>query len=451
MKQSEKSRRLGLDKLAFLILFLLGLLLAKFMISFRSDFKLSEPVKLKGTGLEVSIPAGDNWKQISNGFKYEKNEFRFACLMQISRDSAITLQWRYFLLPAEKPAPQRLQDKALAVQGIVEFTESNRFGDLEFDYAKIDSNQITLFYGTTALPDGRILTLEVGHKGRGVELAEKIFKALLASAKYQKDNPLAKGAEFLKNFKNSYPASLPPDSYQNYYRIKDTRGSTIGFMANSVKCPENPNKNSLFSSAELLFLNTRLNSYAEMLLFHSDISLTKFDWSIKQSNFLTNREQPIFIQLDSDSFTVNKQSKAESFAFTDTMLPETFFDIAVAAFLKSSFDTVMLDFVLSDGRIAPAIISKSNMPPASVPLAKFAASVELFGTNTIYQKNYFDGEGRMLLAEVQSSFSYKIERVAKADILADFPQWLEKIQQMEQYKPQKAPGQKPPANDEQEL
>ncbi len=442
MMRSEYFRQRGLDKAAFLILLMLGLLTAQLIISFRSGFKLSEPIRLKGTGLEISIPAGVHWKRISNDFKYENNEFRFACLMHISSDSAITMQWRYSLLPTEKTALERFQDEAETIDGNMVSSDSAKFGDFNYDYAKIHSEKITIFCGTTSLPDGRILTLEVGHKGLGIELAEKVFKALLASAKYYEGSPLAEGAEFLKNFKKSYTDFLPPDSSQNYYRVKDIRGNNIGFTANAAKRPANLNKNSSFSSAGVQFVSTRLNSYAEISLFHSDISMTKFDWLVKQSNLLTNREMPVFIQLSDGSLTVNKQGKTENFAFTDTMLPETFFDTAVTAFLRGNSDTIMLDFIISDGRIAPAIISKINIPPALKSTAKFAAGIELLSANTIYQKVYFDGEARPIFAEVQSSFSYKIERASKADILADFPQWTEKIQLMEQYKPSKEPGRK---------
>ena len=45
---------------------------------------------------------------------------------------------------------------------------------------------------------------------------------------------------------------------------------------------------------------------------------------------------------------------------------------------------------------------------------------------------YF-GESKLLSADIQGGLSYRIERTSRADIIADFPQWLDKIQQMEQY------------------
>jgi hypothetical protein len=433
MKNGEKLRQFGLDKIAFLGLFLLGLLLAEILISYRSDFKLSEPIGLKGTGLEVCVPAGDNWKRLSNGFKYENSEFNFACVMQISGDSAISAQWQYFLLPSEKTPLERFQAETVLIKGHIESTGSDKIGDLKFDYAKIDSNQITLFCGTTTLPDGRILALEVGQKGLGTDLAEKIFKALSASIKYQSDNSVAKGAKFLKDFKTSYLTMLPRGGWQNYYRLKDARGSTIGFTSNSISYSADSNENSAIFSADLLLLSSGFNAYAEQSIFYSDVSLGKFDWTVKQGSLLTNRELPTHIQLNDSNLTVEKQNITEKFTFTDTILPETFFDLAVASFLKSNFDTVMFEILISSGKIAPVIISRINTPQTSVLPAESAAGVEIFGTNTTNQKMFFDGQGGLLSAEIQGSLSYRLERAARADILADFPQWFDKIQQMEQY------------------
>jgi hypothetical protein len=428
----EKLRRIGLDKAAFLVLLVLGLVLAKFMISYGSKLEISQPLALKGTGLEVSAPFGDSWKRLSNGFKYENNAFNFTCLMQISGSSAITVQWQYSLLPATKTVPERLQAEAENAKGRIESSESGKFGDYNFDYAKIVSEKVTVFYGTTVLPDGRILILEVGQSGQGADLADKIFKNLLASVKYNPDNPAVKGAEFLETFKASLGTLLTQGTSRNYYRLKDTRGGSIGFATDSIGYWPDANENSAISAAGLLFLSSGFNAYAEQSIFYSNISLSKFDWIVKQGNLLTNREVPIHIQLNDQLLTVQKQTIAEKLGYTGSMLPDPFFDLVVEAFLKSNFDSVMFDMVLSEGKIAPVILSRIKSPETSVLPAESAANVEIFATNTINQKMYF-GEDKLLSADVQGGLSYRIERASRADIIADFPQWLDKIQQMEQY------------------
>jgi len=434
MANDEKLRRLGLDKAAFFGLLLLGMLLAKLLISSRTDFKLSEPVGLKGTGLTVSVPAGNSWKQLSAGFKYEDNEFRLASLMQINSDSAVSLQWRYFLQPSKKDASQQFEAMAALVQGKIESAKSEKFGDFTFDYAQIISEKAVILCGTTVLPDGRILTLEVAHKGLGGDLADKVFKALLASVKYLPDSPLANGTEFMKNFKASYPTLWPRQGHQNYYRIKDTRGNTIGFSTDTISYSADSNDDSAVTFAGISFISSSYNTYAEQTVLYSDISLSRFDWTIKQGNLLTNRQQPTHIQLDdANLLTVQKNDAIDKFYFTDSMVPDVFLDRVVAEFLKSKFDTVMLEIILSDGKITPVIISRIKTSETSVLPAQSAAQVEFFGAYTVHQKMYFDGQNGLLSAEIQGSFSYRLERTTRADILADYPQWLDKIQQMEQY------------------
>ncbi len=436
MANNEKLRQLGLDKAAFLGLLVLGLIWAEFITFSRSDFKLSEPLAIKGTGIEVSIPSGDGWKRLSNNFKYEDNEFNLVCQMQIGNDSLILAQWRYFTLPLEKTPSERFKIKANSLSGSVKSEGSGKFGDFTFDYAKVVSEKTpaVLFCGTTVLPDGRTITLEVAQRGQGVDLAEKIFKSLLASVKYHPDNPVVNGAELLKKLKASLPAMLSRQGYQNYYRIKDAHGTIVGFTTDTIISPADSNADSAVFAAGLLFVSPAFSAFAEQSLFYSDISISRFDWTIKHGNLLTNRQQPTQISLDgSKVLTVQKQNTVEKVHSTDTMIPDIFLDLTVAEFLKSDFDTVMLEVILSDGKIAPVIFSRINSPETSVLPAESAAGVELFGSNTVYQKMYFDGEGKLLSADIQGSLSYRIERTTKTAILADFPQWLEKIQQIEQY------------------
>ncbi|MFA5291581.1 MAG: hypothetical protein WC496_00950 [Phycisphaerae bacterium] len=438
MANNEKLRRWGLDKAAFFGLLLLGLLLAKLLISSRTDFKLSEPVGVKGTGLTVSVPADGGWKSLSDSFKYEDNEFRLASLMQINSNSAISLRWRYLLQPSQEGASQQFEAMAASVQGKIESVKSEKFGDFTFDYAQISSEKAVVLCGTTVLPDGKVITLEVAHKGLGGDLAEKIFKALLASVKYLPDNPLTKGVEFLKNFKASYSEILPRQGHRDYYHIKDTRGNTIGFSTDSISYSADSNDDSAVTFAGISFISSSYNTYTEQTVFHSDISLRRFDWTIKQGSLLTNRQQPTHIQLDDENvLTVQKNDVINKFYFTDSMVPDVIFDRVVAEFLKSKFDTVMLEIILSDGKIAPVILSRIKTSETSVLPAQSAAQVEFFGAYTVHQKMYFDGQKGLLSAEIQGSFSYRLERTTRADILADFPQWLDKIQMMEQYQMKK--------------
>jgi hypothetical protein len=445
MTDSEKSKRFGLDKVALFLLLLAGFFFAKLIISSRTNFKLSEPVALQGSGLAVSVPAGGGFKQLSDGFQYEGNEFRLSCVLQISSDAAVSMHWRYFLLPFKKTVSERFQAQALAVAGSIEKTDSKQFGQFTFDYARIfsEKNATLLFCGITQLPDGRILTLEVAQKGQNIDLAEKIFNSLAASVIFTPDNPLAKGGKLLNNFRQQALADIvQKKARQNYYYIKNYTDQSLGFItdATSLKT-DSPDTNSLVA-VNLYFIHSGINSLAEQSLFRSEPNLQSFKWMSRQSSLLINRDLNTSIELDrqgvitvqtSASSAEPERNIIQNFIFTSTMLPEVLFDIFIESFLQSSFDSVMVDTLLSDGRITPVIITRAKPQKTAQPNAASAVEAIFFDSSTSYQTTYFDSDGKILLSEVHGKISYKLEKTERDRLITDFPQWLEKIQQIEQY------------------
>ena len=445
MTDSEKLRRFGLDKVALFLLLLAGFFFAKLIISSRTNFKLSEPVALQGSGLAVSVPAGGGFKQLSDGFQYEGNEFRLSCVLQISSDAAVSMHWRYFLLPFKKTVSERFQAQALAIAGGIEKTDSKQFGQFTFDYARIfsEKNATLLFCGITQLPDGRILTLEVAQKGQNIDLAEKIFNSLAASVIFTPDNPLAKGGKLLNNFRQQALADIvQKKARQNYYYIKNYTDQSLGFITDAISLKtDSPDTNSLVA-VNLYFIHSGINSLAEQSLFRSEPNLQSFKWMSRQSSLLINRDLNTSIELDRQGVITVQTSASpaeperniiQNFIFTSTMLPEVLFDIFIESFLQSSFDSVMVDTLLSDGRITPVIITRAEPKKTAQPNAASAVEAIIFDSSTSYQTTYFDSDGKILLSEMHGKISYKLERTERDRLITDFPQWLEKIQQIEQY------------------
>jgi hypothetical protein len=440
MSKGEKLRRFGADKVAFLILLIIGLLIAQYVVSSRSALELSDSINLKGSGLTVSLPVKNNWKRTTSDFVFTENEFRIGAQLQISNDSAITVIWRYSILPVKVAPAERFAQFANAVNGKIITSGSNKYGHFTWDYATIVGEGGQLMIGTTVLPNDRVLTLQVAQKGTGSELAEKVFKALLASAKYLDDNAYAKGLNFLNEFKNSYLPSLPltelnGQNLVDFFRIKDSAGNSVGFTTDSLTYTSEPNDSYNFTLSSLFFYSPSFKTIAEQSFFRSDTTLTIFDWAVKEGNQLANRQDLTHLQLDKNKIvTIERSGRIEQLPFTNIMMPESLFDFVVADFLKSNFDALYLEILVADGSIAPVMLSRIKSNETAALPERSAAQAEFFGSFAANLKMYYDGSGRLVSSELQGSLSYRRERTTKASIFADFPQWLSKIEQIEQYR-----------------
>ncbi len=441
MTDSEKLRRFGFDKIALLVLLLVGFLFAELIVLSQSRFKLSKPVSLPGCGLAVSVPAGGGFSRLSDGFRYNDNEFRLTC---IRSDAAMSINWRYFIVPFEKTVDEKFHAQASDMKGVIEKTGSEKLGQFTFDYARIFSEKkaTLLFSGIVLLPDGRTLSLEVAQKGRNIDPAEKIFRSLAASATFTPASPLADGRELLDNFRLKTLADIfQKNTRQNYYYIKDYTGRNLGFITDAISLKNNRRDANSLTAVSLYFIHSGINSFAERSLFHSEPNLRSFRWVSQQSNLLINRDLTTSLKLDQQGMitvltsatSVPQKNIMQKFAFTSTMLPEILFNAFIEGFQQSSFNSVMVDLILSDSRITPALLTRARPQEDAEPNAAPAVEIAFFGTDTSEQTTYFDSDGKISLSEARGKLSYKLEKTQRDLLVADFPAWLEKLEVIEQY------------------
>jgi hypothetical protein len=436
MSDSEKIKRFGLDKIGFLILLLAGVFCAKLLVSSRTNFKLSKPVHLEGTGVSAAIPRGGGFVQISEGFRYGDNEFRLGSVLNAGQGTGISAHWRYFLLPTE----QKFAEDANSLGGVVEYSISKQFGQLTFECTKIvAAKTATVFLtGTTVLPDGRTLMLEVEQAGQDINMADKVFNSVIASATFEARNLLDDGIKFLENFRQTdFAESAAAKAGQNYYYIEDFTGKKLGFSTDAVGVVADSAKVDSVIAATLYFLQSGMISRAEQDLFAGEPNIRTFKWGNRQSDLLINREIPTTIKLDeTGTITIQKRTGVQNFANSRSMLPEILFDCAIGSFLRSSENAVMLDMIVSDGIIRPIIIKKVKAEANKFPELNITKAVEvkIFGPGANAQTIYFNDANEMLLSETRGEKSaYRLKKTEKEKIIADFPEWTEKIEQIKEY------------------
>jgi len=439
MTDIEKTKRLGLDKIAFFLLLVAGVFCAKLVVSSRTSFELSKPVQLEGTGLSVIIPQGGGFQQISDGFSYEDNEFRLGTVLRAGREATVKVYWRYFLLPIEQAAPGIFAEDANTLGGVVEYSNTKQFGQLTFDCAKIvvANTATVLLIGATVLPDGRTLTLEVAQGGRDFNIADEVFNSIIASATFKSKSPLADGIKFLENFRQKDFADIvEKKAGQNCYYIEDFTDKKLGFSTDAVGVVADSSKVNSAIVAKLHFFQSGMIARAEQELFAGEPNMHTFKWGNRQSDILINREIPATVKLDETGMiTIQKRTGMQNFAIGRSMLPEIIFDCAVESFLRSGFDSVMLDMIVSDGTIRPIIIKRAKVEADKFPQLNATEAVEIkfFGSGADAQTVYLNDSGEILMSEMHGGVSCRFRKTEKENIIADFPEWAEKIEQIKGY------------------
>ena len=74
MNETYESKKYGIDKIAFLGLFILSILIAQLIVKSNSKILFSEPIELAHSGLSLSVPLGRGW-QSDGQWKYEEGAF----------------------------------------------------------------------------------------------------------------------------------------------------------------------------------------------------------------------------------------------------------------------------------------------------------------------------------------------------------------------------------------
>lgn len=99
-----------------------------------------------------------------------------------------------YLLSAETATPRvRFEQRASAINAVVKQTNQTHIDTLTIDWARIEIPELhlSIFFGTSRLPGNHQIDIEVGQTAGEVELAERIFKRIIESLKFE-DVPMVR-------------------------------------------------------------------------------------------------------------------------------------------------------------------------------------------------------------------------------------------------------------------
>lgn len=437
------------SELALLGVFTLGLLMSFMLVSFRKRITLTEPIELPFGSVSVSIPQGNGWQGYTswNYSQFHTNMYVLRSEFQ-SQNSKVIVHWQYKLATGQTDF-----DEAVKQFGIETGTKSSAQGKIKTgDYSLLwafmsDSNMAEgLYYAWAKLPGGRTVDLIVS-AAADPELAERVFKAVAASLSVTDDSRQIDGIKFVRQLKNRGVANLlkreTDNSFDRMYLIRKRGGNDVGEAEDAYSgfVAERFGFSGNFSgagiNAESLFLISREKGRKGESSFKCDDNLNSFHWQNDQST----EGRPMLASIEiaySDGqmkwFNLNLSDyvsqKNNVFYPNESAWPEILLDSFAAQFLDSNSSELIIDIIVSNGRIVPAKVSMIDRQDASETFdgAEYVVKFTLFDRSVNFQEVYFDRNKSIIGRVEKSTETFVLERTDLRQLYMHFDEWQSHIE-----------------------
>jgi hypothetical protein len=449
MNDTHEIKKIEYDKIALLGLFITALLVARLVVVFKSRISLSDPVRLSQTGLSVSMPVGQSW-QSDRQWQYQENMFSLSSLFPLGSDRPTIWASCRYLLSAEPATPQmRFEQRASEIDAVVAQTNQTQTDTLTIDWARIDKPelQFNMFFGTARLPDNRQLDIEVNQIAGDGELAERIFKRIVAGLEFEDNQLLKAGAEIVAEIKSRGLAGfLDNRNRQAYFLIKDAKRRTIGFTmdvlvdsgtdGSATGVPGTATGTQPNIRAAGLFYIRGQGTLEQGTSFQCSNSLDEFVYKSETKGRMVSSGTETILDR-TGVITVRKfQAKPpgagpdeKSYRLGPAAIPDVFLDQLLMQMLESGKSQIVIDIIEAGGKIIPTLISAievANDMTADEDAA-YAFMLELLDGREFSEKMYLNDQKQVYLRLARQDNIYILERVGVESIVREFPEHAEHI------------------------
>jgi len=394
MARFYKTEKYSAGKIALLGIFVFSLVIARLVITAQSRILLSEPVKLRHTGLSVSIPSGRGWKN-QKQWTYKNNSFNLSSDFAPSHTNPNAyVQCRYYLTVKCRRAEIRFAKRAAVINGRLRKTGHTQKATFTIDWAFVKNTELMLgiFFGTLTLPDQRSLDVEVLETTGDTKLAEKVFWKVVNSIKFE-DTPLLKtGKKIVEEIKNAGLNSFLSNSgLQTFLLLKDAKKGCVGFMMDLI-ASSGKNNQSKIQASTFLYLKAHKSSEIASI-FQSDNSLDTFYWEsqtrshrgIEDAQITFNRNGVLTIAKS------RRDHKETKYKLGPAAIPDIFLEPALNQMIHSNVSEIIVDLVDFDGRITPTLIKQTQ----SRPLSGYEFMLDFLTDRSLNQQVSLDAQGRI--------------------------------------------------------
>jgi hypothetical protein len=437
MDDTHGTKKHEYDKIALLGLFVLSLLLAYFIVVFRSRLLFSDPIRLSQTGLSVSMPSGNSW-QTDKQWLYQENIFTISSLFPRGSDRTTAWASCRYLLSAETATPQmRFEQRASAIDAVVMQMNQTQTDTLAIDWARIEipELQFSMFFATSRLPDNRQLDIEVGQIAGEVELTELIFKRIIESLRFEDNRLLKAGAEIVAEIKSTgLDSLLNNQNRQAYFLIKDEANGNTGFtvyvlVESGIDGSATNNQPDIRAAGQ--FYIGGQNPVEHASSFQCSNNLDEFVY--KSKSIRRTGRSSTEIVLDAANVitirTFQTQPDEKSYQLGPAMIPDVFFDQLLMQMLDSEKDQIIIDIIDDEGKIIPTFLAQieAEEDMTSDEDAAYIFELEFLDGRGFSGQLYLNDQKQVYKRLIRQNNVYFLERTSAENIAREFPEHADRI------------------------
>ena len=395
----EKVKSYSLVEISLLAIFMLGLLMAHWIVRVRSRIDLSDPIDLPGSGLSVSLPVGHGWNK-TPAWQYDGTEDSMILIAQFSnpaRRSRLEVRWRFVFSASAGTEQELLKQRAQKIGAVIQvFNTAGQ--NCPMIYAKLllpSSLREEIWLGIIRLGHNRSLELLIRAEGVSGFLADDLLMAMYDSIQYRPTRELSDGSALMDDFLQ-LQAALSQPLPEEVFLIEDAEtNKPLGY----------------YRTRNLTFANQRQAYRTQIQQFEFNFlkveSQLWFNPAEKDYRWKTVLRHPrttgeLIYEITPNSarqLTVSQNTKVtKTFPQGAFFLPEPLLPALATVFLQGEPDSVVIDALSADGRVLTVRLSKIPPDRAAAKSEALTAVVRrdyLYHRNT-YEELFFDASENIL-------------------------------------------------------
>ena len=435
MNEKFELKKLGADKLAFLGLFIISLLVAQLMVYAKSAVVFSDPIELPHTGLSISIPNGRGWVG-TNEWRFRNGAFELFSNFKAGRTLPLATVTCQYLATSQDINPEAwLRNQSDEPNDVAIESGTMKKGSLTVRWAH-KVRRVNTFLGTVELPHNRVVIIEVVENSLAIDMAEKVFKKIIEKLEFKEENSIKTGMEIVNEMKSKgLETFINSRNQEAYFLIRDSLNNNLGFTVDMLgkASKDISDAGRRIRGASQLFF-TGANRQEQNSFFSSDKDLSAYAWqskSLSRTDVTTTkivRDETGTIKV---SALINNTSGENTYANRPDVIPTMLLELILDRIIENDIDEVVLDMIDSSGNLKPALFSVEHGTRNDEGDEKVIRLEFINGTGA-FELLYLNDENQLVKEVIHRDGTYILERTTFESVQQEFPRQAGDILRREQ-------------------